>query len=173
MVIIWFVLLQTRDLQIIMRYLEHWAHRLFPKMPFDEVLERIEKLGTKNEVKVRLSTPINILFTPAEMQIVYTTIWISMSDRYYEEILLAWLWQNAFTRMWLLRSLSHVPYVPLIEFHFSFMQTCIKRMRLDMPILNDEFVGDDEEREEGIPGSEVSTCSFNFRNLFLQWVCWS
>lgn len=42
------------------------------------------------------------------------------------------------------------------------MQTCIKRMRLDMPILNDEFVGDDEEREEDIPGSEVSTCSFNF-----------
>jgi uncharacterized protein YozE (UPF0346 family) len=45
--------LQADDLQIIMRYLEHWAHRLFPKMPFDEVLERIEKLGTKNEVKVR------------------------------------------------------------------------------------------------------------------------
>lgn len=75
---------EARDLQIIMRYLEHWAHRLFPKMPFDEVLERIEKLGTKNEVK-----------------------------------------------------------------------TCIKRMRLDMPILNDEFVGDDEEREEDIPGSEA------------------
>lgn len=74
---------EARDLQIIMRYLEHWAHRLFPKMPFDEVLERIEKLGTKNEVK-----------------------------------------------------------------------TCIKRMRLDMPILNDEFVGDDE-KEEDIPGSEA------------------
>lgn len=37
-----------------MRYLEHWAHRLFPMMPFDEVLERIEKLGTKKEVQVRL-----------------------------------------------------------------------------------------------------------------------
>ncbi|XP_062583280.1 TIMELESS-interacting protein-like [Saccostrea cucullata] len=68
---------EARDLQIIMRYLEHWAHRLFPKMPFDEVLERIEKLGTKNEVK-----------------------------------------------------------------------TCIKRMRLDMPILNDDFVRDDAEEEE-------------------------
>lgn len=75
---------EARDLQIIMRYLEHWAHRLFPKMPFDEVLERIEKLGTKNEVK-----------------------------------------------------------------------TCIKRMRLDMPILNNEFVGDDEEREDVMPGSEA------------------
>lgn len=47
------------------------------------------------------------------------------------------------------------------------MQTCIKRMRLDMPILNDEFVGDDEEKEEDIPGSEVSTCTFNFKNIFL------
>jgi TIMELESS-interacting protein len=36
-----------------MRYLEHWAHRLFPMMPFDEVLERIEKLGTKKEVQVK------------------------------------------------------------------------------------------------------------------------
>nr|XP_022333930.1 TIMELESS-interacting protein-like isoform X2 [Crassostrea virginica] len=68
---------EARDLQVIMRYLEHWAHRLFPKMPFDEVLERIEKLGTKNEVK-----------------------------------------------------------------------TCIKRMRLDMPILNSEFVGEEKEEEE-------------------------
>lgn len=75
MVIIWF-LLQARDLQIIMRYLEHWAHRLFPKMPFDEVLERIEKLGTKNEVKVRLSGLNNILFTTDEMQFVYTTTFI-------------------------------------------------------------------------------------------------
>ena len=37
-----------------MRYLEHWAHRLFPKMPFDEVLERIERLGTKRDVQVGL-----------------------------------------------------------------------------------------------------------------------
>lgn len=159
MVIIRFVLLQARDLQIIMRYLEHWAHRLFPKMPFDEVLERIEKLGTKNEVKVRLST------------LMYTTIWISMSDRYDEEILLAWL-TKCNHRHVITQIIKSCMFLWLNS-HFSFMQTCIKRMRLDMPILNDEFVGDDEEREEGIPGSEVSTCSFNFRNLFLQWVCWS
>lgn len=40
-------------------------------------------------------------------------------------------------------------------------------MRFDMFILNDEFVGDDEEREDDILGLEVSICSFNFRNLFL------
>lgn len=54
-------------------------------MPFDEVLERIEKLGTKNEVKVRFNIYTQqYLFTPAEMQIVYTTIWISMSDRLWQ-----------------------------------------------------------------------------------------
>lgn len=69
---------EAQDLRIIMRYLEHWAHRLFPMMPFDEVLERIEKLGTKKEV-----------------------------------------------------------------------QTCIKKMRLDMPLLNDEYIRHDSDEEEG------------------------
>lgn len=46
-----------------MRQMEHWAHRLFPKMPFDEVIERVEKLGGKKEVqtcvkKIRLDMPI-------------------------------------------------------------------------------------------------------------------
>jgi TIMELESS-interacting protein len=36
-----------------MRYLEHWAHRLFPMMPFDDVLERIEHLGAKRDVQVK------------------------------------------------------------------------------------------------------------------------
>ena len=43
---------QVEDLRIVMRYLEHWAHRLFPMMPFVEVLERIERLGTKRDVQV-------------------------------------------------------------------------------------------------------------------------
>lgn len=42
-------------------------------------------------------------------------------------------------------------------------------MRLDMPILNDEFVGDDDEKGEDIPGSEVSTCTFNFKNILLHY----
>ncbi|XP_067664815.1 TIMELESS-interacting protein-like [Haliotis asinina] len=72
---------EADDLRVMMKYLEHWAHRLFPMMPFDEVLERIEKLGTKKEV-----------------------------------------------------------------------QTCIKKMRLDIPILKEDFVddneGDKDEQEE-------------------------
>lgn len=73
---------EAKDLGVIMRYLEHWAHRLFPKMPFDEVLERIERLGTKKEV-----------------------------------------------------------------------QSCIKRMRLDMPILSDDFVGEADDEDENGPSN--------------------
>ena len=31
---------------------EYWAHRLFPKMKFVDVIERLEKLGEKRDVKV-------------------------------------------------------------------------------------------------------------------------
>ena len=47
------IFLQAEDLAVLMRNFEHWAHRLFPKMPFDEVLERAERLGAKREVQVR------------------------------------------------------------------------------------------------------------------------
>lgn len=54
---------EVDDLKVMMRYLEHWAHRLFPMMPFDEVLARIERLGTKRDVqtcikKMRLGMPV-------------------------------------------------------------------------------------------------------------------
>ncbi|XP_050402806.1 biorientation of chromosomes in cell division protein 1-like 1 isoform X2 [Patella vulgata] len=65
------------DLKLVMDKLEHWSHRLFPKLPFDEVLARVEKLGAKKEV-----------------------------------------------------------------------QTCIKKMRQDMPILDEDFVGGGDEAEE-------------------------
>eukprot|EP00057_Strongylocentrotus_purpuratus_P008085 XP_011662559.1 PREDICTED: protein IWS1 homolog A [Strongylocentrotus purpuratus] len=46
-----------------MRVMEHWAHRRFPKMLFDDVIERIEKLGSKKPVqtcirKIRLDMPL-------------------------------------------------------------------------------------------------------------------
>ena len=34
---------------------EYWAHRLFPKMKFIEVVEKLEKLGDKREVKVNIN----------------------------------------------------------------------------------------------------------------------
>jgi len=33
-----------------MSRLEHWAHRLFPKLSFDDFIERLEKLGSKKEI---------------------------------------------------------------------------------------------------------------------------
>ncbi|XP_076444199.1 uncharacterized protein LOC143282442 [Babylonia areolata] len=54
---------EVDDLRVVMRYLEHWGHRLFPKMPFDEVLERVERLGAKRDVqtcikKMRMDLPV-------------------------------------------------------------------------------------------------------------------
>lgn len=41
------------DLNLVMKTLELWAHRLFPKLPFDDTLKQIEKLGSKKQVQVR------------------------------------------------------------------------------------------------------------------------
>lgn len=40
------------DLDRVMKRMEHWAHRLFPKLEFDSFLERLEKLGTKKDLQV-------------------------------------------------------------------------------------------------------------------------
>ena len=43
---------ERRDLNLLMSRMQHWAHRLFPKMPFDQTIERIEKLGKTKQVQV-------------------------------------------------------------------------------------------------------------------------
>ncbi|XP_076305331.1 uncharacterized protein LOC143222564 isoform X3 [Tachypleus tridentatus] len=70
---------ETNDLDKMMAILEHWAHRLYPRLPFNDVLERIEKLGTKRPV-----------------------------------------------------------------------QTCIRRIRADMPIFSEDFVEEEEEEEDTV-----------------------
>uniref|UniRef100_T1IWQ6 TIMELESS-interacting protein n=1 Tax=Strigamia maritima TaxID=126957 RepID=T1IWQ6_STRMM len=42
---------QKEDLDKLMRTMQHWAFRLYPKMNFDEFLEKVEKLGKKREVQ--------------------------------------------------------------------------------------------------------------------------
>lgn len=44
---------EASDLNKMMGVLEHWGHRLFPRMPFDELIERVERLGQKKAVQVR------------------------------------------------------------------------------------------------------------------------
>ena len=43
---------EKEDLNTLLKTLEHWAHRLYPKLPFNDTLMQIEKLGTKKPVQV-------------------------------------------------------------------------------------------------------------------------
>ncbi|XP_046814806.1 protein TIPIN homolog [Vespa crabro] len=43
---------EKKDLDRVMKRLEHWAHRLFPKLDFDDFLEKTEKLGSKKDLSV-------------------------------------------------------------------------------------------------------------------------
>ena len=43
---------EASDLKLLLSRYEHWAHRLFPKLTFQDVLQRIEKLAGGKEVKV-------------------------------------------------------------------------------------------------------------------------
>lgn len=43
---------EEEDLAIILKTYEYWCHRLFPKYPFDECIDKIEKLGNKRPVVV-------------------------------------------------------------------------------------------------------------------------
>lgn len=42
------------DLDNIMKRMEHWAHRLYPKYNFDDFLETTEKLGKKKELQTHM-----------------------------------------------------------------------------------------------------------------------
>jgi len=43
---------ERKDLDRIMKRLEHWSYRLFPKYHFDDFLTRVEQLGTKKDLQV-------------------------------------------------------------------------------------------------------------------------
>ncbi|XP_038179858.1 TIMELESS-interacting protein [Arvicola amphibius] len=68
---------EADDLKTLIRHMEHWAHRLFPKLQFEDFIDRVENLGNKKEV-----------------------------------------------------------------------QTCLKRIRLDLPIVHEDFVNNNDEVEE-------------------------
>uniref|UniRef100_A0A0A9ZHR8 TIMELESS-interacting protein n=1 Tax=Lygus hesperus TaxID=30085 RepID=A0A0A9ZHR8_LYGHE len=42
------------DLNNILSRLQHWAHRLFPKLTFEDCIERIEELGHKREIQTNM-----------------------------------------------------------------------------------------------------------------------
>uniref|UniRef100_A0A3Q3W8Q9 TIMELESS-interacting protein n=1 Tax=Mola mola TaxID=94237 RepID=A0A3Q3W8Q9_MOLML len=54
---------EAEDLQLLMKKMENWAHRLFPKLQFEDFIDRVEKLGKKKEVqtclkRIRLDMPL-------------------------------------------------------------------------------------------------------------------
>ncbi|XP_077375385.1 TIMELESS-interacting protein-like isoform X4 [Festucalex cinctus] len=68
---------EAEDVRLLMHKMENWAHRLYPKLQFEDFMDRVEKLGAKKEV-----------------------------------------------------------------------QTCLKRIRLDMPLTHEDFIGEDEAPPE-------------------------
>ncbi|NXO28039.1 TIPIN protein, partial [Cisticola juncidis] len=54
---------RPEDLKTLIQHMEHWAHRLFPKLQFEDFIDRVESLGSKKEVqtclkRIRLDLPI-------------------------------------------------------------------------------------------------------------------
>nr|CAG4652060.1 EOG090X0AVC [Triops cancriformis] len=45
---------ELEDVELVMKRLEHWGHRLFPKLPFDDLLNKVEKLGSKKPVQTHV-----------------------------------------------------------------------------------------------------------------------
>lgn len=42
------------DLNMVMKRLEHWAHRLYPNYTFDDFVTQVEKLGRKKELQTHM-----------------------------------------------------------------------------------------------------------------------
>lgn len=60
---------EKMDLDRVMKRLEHWAHRLFPKLHFDDFLERTEKLGSKKDLSVFITKYRKDMVTPDEDEV--------------------------------------------------------------------------------------------------------
>ncbi|XP_047436380.1 TIMELESS-interacting protein [Mugil cephalus] len=54
---------EAEDLQLLMQKMENWAHRLYPKLQFEDFISKVEKLGGKKDVqtclkRIRLDMPL-------------------------------------------------------------------------------------------------------------------
>ena len=45
---------EYEDLDIVINKMKHWAHRLYPKLPFDDVTKQIGNLGKKMQIQTNL-----------------------------------------------------------------------------------------------------------------------
>lgn len=99
---------QAEDLRLLMQKMENWAHRLYPKLQFEEFIDRVEKLGKKKEVQVGRSYPF-------QRRVLYFL-------------------QCSICNYWL----------------FFLLQTCLKRIRLDMPLTHEDYTSKDGKRQNHI-----------------------
>lgn len=77
---------ESEDLNAVINRLEQWTHRLFPRYTFDDSIDKLEKLGKKNEVKVilkriRLDMDSNDLVTQKEDDAVEPPAYVDAFDR--------------------------------------------------------------------------------------------
>ncbi|XP_061671682.1 TIMELESS-interacting protein [Syngnathoides biaculeatus] len=54
---------EAEDVRVLMQKMENWAHRLYPKLEFEDFIDKVEKLGGKKEVqtclkRIRLDMPL-------------------------------------------------------------------------------------------------------------------
>lgn len=91
---------QAEDLRRLMHKMENWAHRLYPKLQFEEFIDKVEKLGKKKEVQVGRGSSAECLMKCA---------CIAMCS--------------------------------VCNFSAFFcLQTCLKRIRLDMPLTHEDYM---------------------------------
>ncbi|KAK2103248.1 hypothetical protein P7K49_017104 [Saguinus oedipus] len=60
---------KAEDLKTLIRHMEHWAHRLFPKLQFEDFIDRVEYLGSKKRkfsATIDSHTHQNRWFLPTE-----------------------------------------------------------------------------------------------------------
>lgn len=43
---------EAEDLRTLIRHMEHWAHRLFPRLQFEDFIDRVEYLGNKRKCRL-------------------------------------------------------------------------------------------------------------------------
>ena len=58
---------EFEDLEIVVNRMKHWAHRLYPKLPFDDVTKQISHVGKKMQIqtnlkKIRMGMDVNPYF---------------------------------------------------------------------------------------------------------------
>lgn len=66
---------QAEDLKTLIRHMEHWAHRLFPKLQFEDFIDRVENLGNKKEVQVSVII-VNVIYNLSSTRRLNCYLWV-------------------------------------------------------------------------------------------------